>query len=59
MLVGTLGGSLIGNILAGKGGTAKRQSQWINRLEKNCQIRLWKQKGQEIVRAGHGNKMDF
>ena len=34
MLVGTLGGSLIGNILAGKGEIAKRQSQWINRAGK-------------------------
>ena len=37
MLVGTLGASLLGNILAGKG---------INRA------------GEEIVRAGYGNKKD-
>ena len=32
MLLGTLGASLLGNILAGKGEIAKRQGWWINRV---------------------------
>ena len=50
MLLGTLGASLQGNILAGKGVIAKskRQGQGINRV------------GERVVRAGYGNKkMDF
>ena len=50
MLLGTLGASLQGNILAGKGVIAKskRQGQGINRA------------GERVVRAGYGNKkMDF
>ena len=49
-LLGTLGASLLGNILAGKG---------INRSGKGCGIN-WA--GEGIVRAGYGNhstKMDF
>ena len=44
MLVGTLGASLLGNILAGKGAIATSQRQGVNRA------------GEEIVRAGYGNK---
>ena len=50
MLLGTLGASLQGNILAGKGVIAKskRQGQGINRA------------GERVARAGYGNKkMDF
>ena len=50
MSLGTLGASLLGNILAGKGAIAKRQGRGINRTS------------EEIVRAGYGknnNKMDF
>ena len=56
MLLGTLGASLLGNILAGKGAIArsnrkktksKRQVQGINGAR------------EDIVRAGYGNKMDF
>ena len=50
MLLGTLGASLLGNVLAGKGVIAKskRQGRGINRS------------GEGIVRAGYGNrKMDF
>ena len=44
MLVGTLGASLLQNILAGKGAIATSQGQAVNRA------------GEEIVRAGYGNK---
>ena len=50
MLLGKLGASLLGNILAGKGVTAKskRQGRGINRV------------GEGVVKAGYGNqKMDF
>ena len=48
MLLGTLGASLLGNILAGKG--INKKGRGINRA------------GEGIVRAGYGNKnnkMDF
>ena len=44
MLLGTLGASLLGNILAGKG---------INRAGEGAKA---KRQGQGIVRAGYGNK---
>ena len=56
MLLGTLGASLLGNILTGKGiyrartgkgAIAKSQGRGENKA------------GEGIVRAGHGNKMDF
>ena len=50
MLLGTLGASLLGNILAGKGAIATSHGRGINRA------------GEGIVRAGYGNKnnkMDF
>ena len=54
MLLGTLGASLLGNILAGKGTIAKRQGRGIKRP------------GEGVIRAGcgnkrqdHKNKMDF
>ena len=47
MLLGTLGASLLGNLLTGKG---------INRAEKGCRIN---RAGEWILRAGYGNKMDF
>ena len=51
MLLGTLGASLLGNILAGKG---------INRARKGCGIN---RVGEGIVRAGYGHrsskKLDF
>ena len=56
MLLGTLGVSLLGNILAGKGINRAGKSPGINRAGE----------GQGIVRAGSGsqrsrktNKMDF
>ena len=56
MLLGILGASLLGNLLTdqgiyragkGKGAIAKSQGGGINKA------------GEGIVRAGHGNKMDF
>ena len=54
MLLGTLGASLLGNILAGKGAIAMSHGRGMNRA------------GEGIVRAGYGkekgqknNKMDF
>ena len=44
MLLGTLGASLLGNILAGKEAIAKRQGRGINRA------------GEGVIRAGYGNK---
>ena len=56
MLLGTLGASLLGNILAGKGINRAGKGRGINRAGE----------GQGIVRAGSGskrsrknNKMDF
>ena len=47
MLLGTLGASLLGNLLTGKGIYRAENGKGINRA------------GEGIVRAGHGNKMDF
>ena len=51
MLLGTIGASLLGNILAGKG---------VNRARKGCGIN---RVGECIVRAGYGHrsskKLDF
>ena len=44
MLLGTLGASLLGNVLAGKEVIAKRQSRGINTA------------GEGVIRAGYGNK---
>ena len=44
MLLGTLGASLLGSILTGKG------------IVRAC---YRNKEGKEIVRAGYGNKMDF
>ena len=45
MLLGTLGASLLGNLLTGKG--INKKGKGINRA------------GEGIVRAGEGNKLDF
>ena len=48
MLLGTLGASLFGNLLTGKGINRAGEGRGINRA------------GEGIVRAGYGNnKMDF
>ena len=47
ILLGTLGSSLLGNLLTSKGIYRAEKGKGINRA------------GEGIVRAGHGNKMDF
>ena len=47
MLLGTLGASLLGNLLTGKGIYRAGKGKGINRA------------GEGIVRAGYGNNMDF
>ena len=47
ILLGTLGASLLGNLLTGKGIYRAGKGKGINRA------------GEGIVRAGYGNKMDF
>ena len=47
MLLGTLGASLLGNLLIGRGIYRVGKSRGINRA------------GEWIVRAGYGNKLDF
>ena len=47
MLLGTLGASLLGNLLTGKGIYRAGKGKGINRV------------GERIVTAGYGNKMDF
>ena len=49
MLLGTLDGSLLGNLLTGKGAIATSQGQGIYRAKK----------GKGIVIAGYGTKIDF
>ena len=59
MLLGTLGASLLGNLLAGKEAIAKSQGQGIYRSGKGKGIN----RAREVVlRAGYGNnnnKMNF
>ena len=47
MLLGTLGASLLGNLLTGKKKNRAGKGRGINRA------------GEGIIRAGYGNKMDF
>ena len=47
MLLCTIGASLLGNLLTGRGVNRAGKSKGINRA------------GEGIVRAGYGNKMDF
>ena len=47
MLLGTLGASLLGNLLTGKGIYRAGKGKGINRA------------GEGILRAGYGSKMDF
>ena len=49
MLLGTLGASLLGNLLTEKVAIAKSKGRGIYRAGK----------GKEIVRAGYGSKIDF
>ena len=55
MLLGTLGASLLGNLLTGKGAIVTSQGQLIYRAGK---VRGLNRAGEGIVRAGYGNK-DF
>ena len=68
MLLGTLGASLLGNILAGKGVIATSQGREIYKAGKGRRINRGREgaiatrQGQGIVRAGYGHcssKMDF
>ena len=56
MLLGTLGASLLGNLLTDQGAIVKGQGRGINRAEKGREIN---RAGEGIVKAGYGNKMDF
>ena len=59
MLLGTLGASLLGNILTGRGDIAKRQGRGINRAGEQA---IATRQGRGIVRASYGSrssKMDF
>ena len=61
MLLGTLGASLPGNLLTGRGVVARRQGRGMNRVGKG---RGWgiNRAGERILRAGYGShssKMDF
>ena len=47
MLLGTLGASLLGNLLACRGVNRAGEGKGINRA------------GEEIVRVGYGKKIDF
>ena len=47
MLLGTLGASLLGNLLTGQGVNRVGKGRGINRA------------GDGVLRAGYGNKMDF
>ena len=57
MLLGTLGASLLGNLLAGKGivraGSGNKKGKGIERAGSR------NKKGKRIARAGYGNEMDF
>ena len=57
MLLGTLGASLLGNLLRGRGAIAKSQGRGVNRAEEDNVIN---RAGEGIIRAGYGNnKTDF
>ena len=56
MLLGTLGGYLLGNLLTGKGAIASSQWRRIYRVRKDKVIN---RAGKGIVGAGCGNKIDF
>ena len=52
MLLGKLGASLLGNILAGKGAIATSQGRGVNRAGEGV---IAKRQGRGVVRAGCGN----
>ena len=53
MLLATLGASLLGNMLAGKGAIAMSQGRGINRTGDGA---IATRQGREIIRAGYGSK---
>ena len=53
MLLGTLGASLLGDILAGKGVIAMSQGQGINRARKGREIN---RACEGVVRVGYGSR---
>ena len=53
MLLGTLGASLLGNILAGKGINRAGEGAIAKSISEETKS---KRQGREIVRAGYGNK---
>ena len=68
MLLGTLGASLLGNILASKGAIATSQGREIykggkgRRINRGREGAIATRQGRGIVRAGYGrcsSKMDF
>ena len=54
MLLGTLGASLLGNLLTGKGALATSQERGVNKKGKGIN-----RAGEGILRAREGNKLDF
>ena len=65
MLLGTLGASLLGNLLTGRGAIAKSvtketksksQGQGVNRAGKDHGIN---RAGEGVLRAGYGSRLDF
>ena len=55
MLLGTLGTSLLGNMLAGKGIVGANPGN----KKGTARVGFGNKKGKGIVRAGYGSKMDF
>ena len=58
MLLGTLGASLLGNILAGKGAIATSQGRGINRAGQSRRI-VTAGLGRRSLNPSKNNKMDF
>ena len=58
MLLGTLGASLLGNILAGKGAIATSQGRGINRAGEDRRI-VTAGLGRRSLNPSKNNKMDF
>ena len=56
MLLGSLGTSVLGNLLTEKGGMATSQGRRIYRAGKGKGMN---RAGEWIARAGYGNKVDF
>ena len=56
MLLGTLGASLLGNLLTGRWVIATSRGRGIHRAGKGKGINI---AGEGVLRAGYGNKMDF